>query len=342
MQPLDEVRSGTAIFDETLFRLAPSVYRALDLALQGDRSGSQLPEAPAFLRFGSWIGADRDGNPFVTATVTAADRAHPGRPRAARAGERGHQDRPVADRRRGAPGGVRRRPRRARRGRRHRRAGRGPRGADRGAAGIARLSSCRAHPASRSAPTCCTRRSGCRRPGCRSPRPTAPARMRRRDSAAAIAYGSAAEFIAELRLLQRALAGAGAPPAGLRRAAAPDLAGGDVRLPPRRARGPPAQRGARRRAARSCGRAAPPSAQTREVLDDHCRDRRDPAAAWRAMRATATSSASPPRPMTSPPCTSWPGYACPDGPPVLDVVPLFESGDDLAHAVSVLDGDRRA
>jgi phosphoenolpyruvate carboxylase len=71
MQPLDEVRSGAAVFDETLFRLAPSVYRALDLALQGESSGSAKPQAPAFLRFGSWIGADRDGNPFVTAAVTA-------------------------------------------------------------------------------------------------------------------------------------------------------------------------------------------------------------------------------------------------------------------------------
>ena len=40
MQPLDEVRSGTAVFDETLFRLAPSVYRALDRALQGEASGA--------------------------------------------------------------------------------------------------------------------------------------------------------------------------------------------------------------------------------------------------------------------------------------------------------------
>ncbi len=70
MQPLDEVRSGTAVFDETLFRLAPSVYRALDRALLGELSGSVPPQAPAFLRFGSWIGADRDGNPFVTAEVT--------------------------------------------------------------------------------------------------------------------------------------------------------------------------------------------------------------------------------------------------------------------------------
>jgi phosphoenolpyruvate carboxylase len=70
MQPLDEVRSGTAVFDDTLFRLAPSVYRALDRALLGELSGSVPPQAPAFLKFGSWIGADRDGNPFVTAEVT--------------------------------------------------------------------------------------------------------------------------------------------------------------------------------------------------------------------------------------------------------------------------------
>ena len=70
MQPLDEVRSGTAIFDETLFQLAPRLYRELDRALQPDASGSVPPLAPAYLRFGSWIGADRDGNPFVTAAVT--------------------------------------------------------------------------------------------------------------------------------------------------------------------------------------------------------------------------------------------------------------------------------
>ena len=78
MQPLDEVRSGTAVFDETLFRLAPAVYRALDQALQGEASGACAPQAPSFLRFGSWIGADRDGNPFVTAAVTEQTRSHPG------------------------------------------------------------------------------------------------------------------------------------------------------------------------------------------------------------------------------------------------------------------------
>jgi phosphoenolpyruvate carboxylase len=70
MQPLDEVRAGMAVFDDTLFRLAPAVYRALDQALLGDASGAIPARAPAFLRYGSWIGADRDGNPFVTAAVT--------------------------------------------------------------------------------------------------------------------------------------------------------------------------------------------------------------------------------------------------------------------------------
>jgi phosphoenolpyruvate carboxylase len=70
MQPLDEVRTAMAAFDETLFRVVPALYRSLDLALSGPESGRAAPGARAFLRFGSWIGADRDGNPFVTAEVT--------------------------------------------------------------------------------------------------------------------------------------------------------------------------------------------------------------------------------------------------------------------------------
>ncbi len=62
VQPLDEVRSLMAVFDETLFRMVPEVLRSFDVAL-----GSR---APAFLRFGSWIGGDRDGNPAITSTVT--------------------------------------------------------------------------------------------------------------------------------------------------------------------------------------------------------------------------------------------------------------------------------
>jgi phosphoenolpyruvate carboxylase len=70
MRPLDEVAAVMAAFDETLFRVVPVLYRSLDQALQGPRSGEAAAVAPAFLRFGSWVGADRDGNPFVTAQVT--------------------------------------------------------------------------------------------------------------------------------------------------------------------------------------------------------------------------------------------------------------------------------
>src|SRR5262249_22994767 len=70
--PADEVRTVMAVFDETLFSLAPVMYRALDAACRGQRGGpgGPAPAAPAFLRFGSWVGADRDGNPLVTAQVT--------------------------------------------------------------------------------------------------------------------------------------------------------------------------------------------------------------------------------------------------------------------------------
>ena len=58
LQPLDEVRALMAIFDETLFRVVPEVCRAFGTG------------ARSFIRFGSWVGGDRDGNPFVTAHVT--------------------------------------------------------------------------------------------------------------------------------------------------------------------------------------------------------------------------------------------------------------------------------
>ena len=70
MQPLDEVRAAMTAFDETLFGVVPALYRSLDRALSGPASGRVASPAPPFLAFGSWIGADRDGNPFVTAEIT--------------------------------------------------------------------------------------------------------------------------------------------------------------------------------------------------------------------------------------------------------------------------------
>ncbi len=68
--PLDEVRTAMSVFDESLFSVLPRVYRRLDDALQGEASGTRAPIAPAFVRLGTWIGGDRDGNPFVTAATT--------------------------------------------------------------------------------------------------------------------------------------------------------------------------------------------------------------------------------------------------------------------------------
>jgi phosphoenolpyruvate carboxylase len=68
--PLDEVRSVMAVFDEVLFRVVPQVYRRAELDLAGLEAGRVPPRVLPWLRFGSWIGGDRDGNPFVTSTVT--------------------------------------------------------------------------------------------------------------------------------------------------------------------------------------------------------------------------------------------------------------------------------
>jgi phosphoenolpyruvate carboxylase len=69
-QPLDEVRTIMTVFDQTLIRAVPRLYRATERALIGDRSGTVASPVPAFVRFGSWVGGDRDGNPHVTADVT--------------------------------------------------------------------------------------------------------------------------------------------------------------------------------------------------------------------------------------------------------------------------------
>ena len=69
---LDEVRTVMNIFDTTLFETFPTVYRRLDDWLSGAGAGRQEPAVRPFVRLGSWIGGDRDGNPNVTAEVTRA------------------------------------------------------------------------------------------------------------------------------------------------------------------------------------------------------------------------------------------------------------------------------
>ena len=70
LQPLDEVRALMGVFDETLFRLIPELYREFDTQLIAGEIGARMPAVPPFVQFGSWVGGDRDGNPHITARVT--------------------------------------------------------------------------------------------------------------------------------------------------------------------------------------------------------------------------------------------------------------------------------
>lgn len=70
---IDEVNNALSYFDITFFDQLPEVYRSLEnqLGLKSITSfaGSQDDPLSKLLRIGSWIGGDRDGNPFVTAEV---------------------------------------------------------------------------------------------------------------------------------------------------------------------------------------------------------------------------------------------------------------------------------
>jgi phosphoenolpyruvate carboxylase len=68
---IDEVRNGLYWVDAVLFDLVPRLDRELREAVAEVHPDVPLPDH-RFLRFGSWIGGDRDGNPNVTAAVTEA------------------------------------------------------------------------------------------------------------------------------------------------------------------------------------------------------------------------------------------------------------------------------
>ena len=65
----DEVRTGLHYFGETIFAVVPAVYQSMERALRKYYPNVRPPQR--FLTYGSWIGGDRDGNPFVTAEITA-------------------------------------------------------------------------------------------------------------------------------------------------------------------------------------------------------------------------------------------------------------------------------
>ena len=67
--PVDEARGGFAVIENSLWRALPDFYRDLDRQLQAI-VGKRLPLTASPIRFASWMGGDRDGNPNVTAKVT--------------------------------------------------------------------------------------------------------------------------------------------------------------------------------------------------------------------------------------------------------------------------------
>ncbi|MEW5799558.1 MAG: phosphoenolpyruvate carboxylase [Bacteroidota bacterium] len=69
ISPLDEVTNGLYYFRSVLNEAIPAFYNELERAL-AETYPALVQHIPSFIHFGSWIGGDRDGNPFVTASIT--------------------------------------------------------------------------------------------------------------------------------------------------------------------------------------------------------------------------------------------------------------------------------
>lgn len=67
--PVDEARWGFAVIERSLWQAIPNVLRHIDNTLQA-AGGDKLPITATPIRFATWMGGDRDGNPNVTARVT--------------------------------------------------------------------------------------------------------------------------------------------------------------------------------------------------------------------------------------------------------------------------------
>ncbi|MDF3865261.1 phosphoenolpyruvate carboxylase [Pseudomonas denitrificans (nom. rej.)] len=67
--PVDEAKWGFAVIEHSLWHALPAFLRHVDRTLQ-ETLGERLPLSAAPIRFASWMGGDRDGNPNVTAAIT--------------------------------------------------------------------------------------------------------------------------------------------------------------------------------------------------------------------------------------------------------------------------------
>src|SRR5271154_2429614 len=67
----DEIKMGLDYYDVSIFETLPRLYQEVAAALKSEYSlDIDISQLPLLLAFGSWIGGDRDGNPFVTPDVT--------------------------------------------------------------------------------------------------------------------------------------------------------------------------------------------------------------------------------------------------------------------------------
>ncbi len=68
----DEVRMALDYYEASIFNTLPALYSEVAQAIANEFSIAEpsLTELPQLVAFGSWIGGDRDGNPFVTPEVT--------------------------------------------------------------------------------------------------------------------------------------------------------------------------------------------------------------------------------------------------------------------------------
>ncbi|TVQ72494.1 MAG: phosphoenolpyruvate carboxylase [Oceanospirillales bacterium] len=68
--PVDEAKWGFAVIENSLWKAIPAFYKRLDQTLSSTLNVN-LPLHCSPVRFSSWMGGDRDGNPNVTAKVTS-------------------------------------------------------------------------------------------------------------------------------------------------------------------------------------------------------------------------------------------------------------------------------
>ncbi len=67
LRVVDEVENGLAFYRGTFLAEVPRLYRTIALECSAGGAPLDADNVPAFFRMGSWIGGDRDGNPYVTA-----------------------------------------------------------------------------------------------------------------------------------------------------------------------------------------------------------------------------------------------------------------------------------